>query len=355
MGKIIQVKDIPKNYKCIYKLNYPNGKIYVGRSYDLKRRMYEHNNCKKAKAPCDYAIRKYGKITEVEILQEITLQDNIFEEEQYWIWLLHSNQRDVGYNLTVGGVDSGLTDEDNFHSCFTNAEVYDIRKRKYLKERKREVYKDYSHHNFQGFSKLWEGRGYPNVGQEFLCKTDYSVYSGENNKRSKLTEEQVIQIRKMYKEGSRQVDILKLFPDVPKTTLNHLLRKHSWKHVEDNSDYEWKKRKGYFTDEEKIAIKTDIVKGLTNKELENKYPLLTSSHINSIRRGEHWTDIKVDNWQNKKQKHILTFEEYTAIKDKIAMGNTMQEIRTIFPFVSEPIIYRIRNNTYNRFQKKNNN
>lgn len=355
MGKIMQVKDIPHNYKCIYKLNYPNGKIYVGRSYDLKRRMYEHNNTNKAKAPCDYAIKKYGKLTEVEILQEITVQDNIFEEEQNWIWLLQSTQRDIGYNLTVGGADSGLTDQDNIRSRFTNEEVYDIRKRKFLKEKKTEVYKDYSTYNFQSFSNIWEGHGYPNVGQEFLCKTDYKIYSGENSKKSKLTTEQVIQIRKMYKEGYRQKDILDCFPCLSKSTVNHILRKNSWKHITENSDYQWEKRKGYFTNKEKIAIKTDIVKGFTNKELKARYPKLTNSNINNIRRGEKWTDIKVDNWQNIKQRHLLTLEEYIAIKDKIAMKTPMQEIRKNFPLVSDSVIYRIRNNTYNRFQKNNNN
>ena len=50
------VKDLPTNLMCIYKLNYPNGKIYIGLSRDLKRRMYEHNNFNKAKMPCDLAI-----------------------------------------------------------------------------------------------------------------------------------------------------------------------------------------------------------------------------------------------------------------------------------------------------------
>lgn len=54
----INVKDIPNKFSCIYKINYPNGKIYIGQTCNLKRRINEHNNFSKAAQPCDLAIKK---------------------------------------------------------------------------------------------------------------------------------------------------------------------------------------------------------------------------------------------------------------------------------------------------------
>lgn len=100
---LLLLNDIPNNYACIYKLNYPNGKIYIGQTCNLKRRMYEHNNINKARGPCDYAIHKYGQIQEVEILEEIYDLKLLDEREKYWISFYNSNNRDIGYNLTPGG------------------------------------------------------------------------------------------------------------------------------------------------------------------------------------------------------------------------------------------------------------
>ena len=56
MSEIVKITDLPSGVKGIYKINYPNGKCYIGLSTDIKRRMWEHNNLKKAKTPCDFAI-----------------------------------------------------------------------------------------------------------------------------------------------------------------------------------------------------------------------------------------------------------------------------------------------------------
>ena len=57
---IIKLSELKNGVQGIYKLNYPNGKIYIGQSNDIKRRMYEHNNINRLKdhfnSPCDLAI-----------------------------------------------------------------------------------------------------------------------------------------------------------------------------------------------------------------------------------------------------------------------------------------------------------
>ena len=49
----IKIKDLEPNTQGIYKIDFPNGKIYIGLSIDIKRRMSEHNSFHENKTPCD--------------------------------------------------------------------------------------------------------------------------------------------------------------------------------------------------------------------------------------------------------------------------------------------------------------
>jgi group I intron endonuclease len=71
----IKLKDLPNGVCGIYKINFPNGKIYIGQSVDIKRRIMEHNTPSAAKTPCDKAINKYGKIVEIELLEYTTQEE----------------------------------------------------------------------------------------------------------------------------------------------------------------------------------------------------------------------------------------------------------------------------------------
>ena len=93
----IKLNDLKNGVSGIYKINFPNGKCYIGLSNDIKRRMYEHNNIRRLDThfnqPCDLAIRKYGRIEEIEILEKIDENNLLREREQYWIKYYDSNNR----------------------------------------------------------------------------------------------------------------------------------------------------------------------------------------------------------------------------------------------------------------------
>lgn len=165
-----QIKDLPVGMIGVYKINFPNGKIYIGISNDIKRRMSEHNNFSKAKTPCDLAIKKYGKVTSIEILEsfEQIERKDLEEKECYWIKYYDANNRNIGYNLTEGGDGSGRPNDENPVAIFTNEQVLDIRKRRFEGERKKDVYKDYGTFSFSTFEHIWLGRGYPDIGKEYL-------------------------------------------------------------------------------------------------------------------------------------------------------------------------------------------
>lgn len=235
----IKIEDLKENMMGIYKLTFPNGKIYVGLSNNIKRRMYEHNNANKAKTPCDLAIVKYGKIKDIEILEFCNDKTALSSRERFWINNLKSNEKTIGYNLTKGGDASEQYGEDNVRAVFSNQEVYDIRKRRFLKERKVDVYKDYSEKSFGTFEKIWLGIGYPNIGSEFIVETgtisrqEYSsmANSGENNNKAKLNNEDVVKIRERFDNGESPVEIYKDYQHITLKSLVRVCKRETWKSI----------------------------------------------------------------------------------------------------------------------------
>lgn len=112
MNKIYKIEDIPNHISGIYKINFPNGKSYIGLSNNIKRRIKEHNAHSKqekgspTKHAVHYAIEKYyqGSIPEIEVLEEIDFndKDKMKEREKYWI-AYYDTYGENGYNLTEGG------------------------------------------------------------------------------------------------------------------------------------------------------------------------------------------------------------------------------------------------------------
>ena len=70
-----QVSELPSGLIGIYKITFPNNKIYIGLSNDIKRRISEHNSISKTKTPCDLAIKKYGKITTIDVIESYETVD----------------------------------------------------------------------------------------------------------------------------------------------------------------------------------------------------------------------------------------------------------------------------------------
>lgn len=102
--------EIPANISGIYKILFPNGKIYVGRAINIKRRIWEHF-VKIDNTPCQKALHKYYsnyKDIEVEILEKVNDLNNIYNIEIEWIKKLQSTDKEKGYNITSGGEGGGI-------------------------------------------------------------------------------------------------------------------------------------------------------------------------------------------------------------------------------------------------------
>lgn len=104
--------------KIVYKItNNINGKIYIGQTNNLDRRIREHKYDKRNNHPIHNAIEKYGfKNFSVEVLYEGEDYNN---KEIEYIDYYKSRDPEFGYNITIGGQDSNgennpaavLTDE----------------------------------------------------------------------------------------------------------------------------------------------------------------------------------------------------------------------------------------------------
>lgn len=105
--KHIKLQDCSVNlvYSGVYKITFPNNKNYIGISNNIYRRMLEHNTDFRNNLPIEYAIKKYGKITEFDIIEEISPENRelMREREKYWIKHYNSHKKEFGYNISEGG------------------------------------------------------------------------------------------------------------------------------------------------------------------------------------------------------------------------------------------------------------
>lgn len=87
----------------IYRIVFPNGKCYIGQSWDIKKRIknYERIECKR-QIKLDRAYKKYGvDSTEFYILDMCYTQEELDDAEIYWISFYDCIKN--GYNIREGG------------------------------------------------------------------------------------------------------------------------------------------------------------------------------------------------------------------------------------------------------------
>ena len=113
----------------IYKItNKINNKIYIGKVYNRSviERFKRHCNDAKpdARSSVDRAIYKYGKENFiVEVIDKANSLDELDNKEKFWISKYNSIDKNIGYNLTLGG------DGGNTYRFKTKEEMIQIRKK----------------------------------------------------------------------------------------------------------------------------------------------------------------------------------------------------------------------------------
>lgn len=90
----------------VYSLIFPNGKKYIGcTTAPLKRRIQEHIQRSKRNYSSNLykAFRKHKFKFELKIIKECSSKEEMLQSEKNYIKKYCSNNKDFGYNMTVGG------------------------------------------------------------------------------------------------------------------------------------------------------------------------------------------------------------------------------------------------------------
>lgn len=193
-------------FYCYKVTNLSNGKVYVGKTNNIKIRWSAHQsralnpNDSHYNYPISCAIRKYGSNNfQFEILTSCITEEEVNSHESYYITLYRSNinthGKRFGYNLTDGG-------EGTVGWKPTN-------------ETRNKMSKSHNglKHSQETLAKMCAARG------------------GENTPTSKLTWEIVAKIREEYQAGQIAQKKLGAKYSVSQSIISDIVNNRSWKNV----------------------------------------------------------------------------------------------------------------------------
>lgn len=223
----------------IYKYtNKINNKIYIGKTNNVKRRQTEHLSRSGTMENNHFynAIKKYGfENFTFEIIDECDDENKSFELEIYYIAILNSNDKTIGYNSTEGGEgvrnvsealrkqisDRGklrIGDKNTFYGKHhTDATKESISKAN--KGKSPRLGKILSQASKALISKGNTGKIRSLEQKEKLSKLN----SGENATNAKITNEEAIQIRKENSLGISRLELAQKY-NVSKSSIDRIIQ-----------------------------------------------------------------------------------------------------------------------------------
>ena len=283
-------------------VNKINNKKYIGQSVDIYKRKQAHiHSAGKYNTLFSKALYKYGLNNfNFEILEECR-EEELNDKEIYYIKENNSYYLDGnGYNMTRGG-QSSQSGDSNPNAHLTDSEVLEIRNRIFInKEYPKEVYSDYE--DKIGYDRFWSafhGDTFQNVDTSMIYKIEIDN-NGSKNPKSKLIEEDVLEIRKRI--HNNEEDTLEVYQDykdlISYSTFEKVYRGETWKKVDMSMIKPIKtKRKGKnkakLTEKEVALIRYYYENKLkTLSELYKEYSFVTNNTIKRIVNYETWSYVK---------------------------------------------------------------
>jgi group I intron endonuclease len=249
----------------VYKYTSPSGKHYVGLTNNPKRRKEEHKKKQASKRDTSKfanAIRKYGykAFKYEEIATGLTIEQAC-EIEIYWIKTLDAVSN--GYNVTPGGPGGA-------NIKYTTEEIQQV---VHLLKNTNKSYseiKEITGVSSPMISQLKDGNRRcveDCIGREKKFK------KGEAVSTSKLTSEQVLEIKNELAKGTRRSTLQKRF-NVSKNTIQNIAVGVTWSHIE--ADYKYDATKNVavkLTREKVIAIRAELAAGASKQAMADKYSI----------------------------------------------------------------------------------
>ena len=199
----------------IYKItNKINGHAYIGLSTNIEERWKQHqslyNQNRESNKALYKAFQKYGIENFIfEVLEECSILE-LSEKEKYYIEKFNTYFN--GYNMTTGG-ENNQGDSHPKHKL-EQKDIEDIRTRYNNLERRKDVYDLYKNRiGESGFSKIWKGETWKHIMPEVYTKENKEFHlhntgnKGSSNGRSKLSEQDVRNIRLRKKNNEKVRDV----------------------------------------------------------------------------------------------------------------------------------------------------
>ena len=203
----------------IYKLtNKINGKVYIGQSKHIEKRLKEHvrktyPGYHGPRNPITYALMKYGvENFDFSVVEECKFSE-LNEREIYYISLYKSNTKNGGYNMTAGAdqqcvlrgelspVAVAKREEVEFiRECYSD---YNITKKQCYEQFNEKFHQI----NYSTFSDIWKGRCYKDIRPDVLTEENRIM----NKKISTERREDVLEIRRLKKSGMKKGEVYKKF------------------------------------------------------------------------------------------------------------------------------------------------
>lgn len=226
----------------VYKItNKLNNKCYIGISTDIESRWTYHKkesnwyNKKEYNKKLYRSFRKNGlKPFTFEVLEEC-LPEELSDKEKYYVALFNSYHD--GYNGTAGGEDN--QGESHPGHKLDKEDIIDIRTRYGNLERKNEVYQLYKDRiGESGFHKIWNGNTWKGIMKEVYTDDNKTFHKhdtsnkGTKNGRSKLTENDVRNIRLRRKNGEILSNVYSDYSDkITYGSFTNVWTYQNWKNI----------------------------------------------------------------------------------------------------------------------------
>ena len=237
--------DAIKNVCGIYLIrNKINNKIYIGQSTDIYRRWMEHKrsaqpekykikSLRDSNAPIHLAMQKYG-IENFEIsLLEKCKKEYLNDREKYWIKILQSNNKEIGYNITSGGQKNFQPKgEKHSQAKLTQKEVNKIIE--LLKNPKLNLQEIAQQFNVSKSTicMINTGKTWHNNQLKYPIRITNTGLKGSKNHKAKFTEEEVMELRYLYSQGYTLTTIPQKYKDIASdSAITAILYGKTYKHL----------------------------------------------------------------------------------------------------------------------------
>lgn len=223
--KHIKLQDCSVNliYSGVYKITFPNNKNYIGISNNIYRRMLEHNSDFRNNLPIEYAIKKYGKITEFDIIEEISPEnrDLMREREKYWIKHYNSYKKEFGYNISKGG-DGADLGSNNSQAKLTEEQFKRIYQDLLDNALSLQEIADKYEIHLSTVSRLNNGHSYFHSEINYPIRTTKPKVAGIYSGNSKFSQEDIEHIYSLLIENIASIDEIANLYKVSSSTIRNI-------------------------------------------------------------------------------------------------------------------------------------